>query len=545
MYCNDHGTITENYPDAYLNIYPVSSESIPMLHYYPNGVFLLISTIGCNFACDGCISEFQTTRPGNLHEVLTSRSPDEILIIAKENGCIGITFCLNEPTVSLPSFLRVAQAAKQAGLLVGCSSNGYMTSETLDLMIPCLDFVNIGLKGSSDGRYRECGVKSANPVFRNVKALHDAGVFVEISAMYLAGREDEIIRAAERICAISPEIPFQVMRFVGTHEELTHLEPAKEEGEAVCRQIQQILDHVYLFNTPATDYLDSRCPVCGAIMVHRVFFGPMAARILSGNQNGVCRCGYLFPYRGVFSPVPEELPQVLGGYRSIMGANYISAVFRTLGVTDDSEIDRLCNIVISDGFLRFLQEQKDSVDTFLKMIRHLAHLSGREKNGESILEYVNSVLTEVEDRVSGLRKPRVIGVFCHPLSPLYAEKFGNTQIEMAGGISLNKQEGFRESLNTEYTVDAFNQLDPEVILISAHFAPSIGDFVKICKDLGIICQAISDLKVYVLDSTYGSGPLGWIIGLLDTANLLHPEVCRYSLEEERKRIDNLILGSHS
>ena len=92
MYRNEQGIIMENYPDAYLNIYPVSSESIPMLHFYPNSIFLLISTIGCNFTCKGCISEFQTTRPGILHNVLTSRTPEEILSIARESGFRGLSW---------------------------------------------------------------------------------------------------------------------------------------------------------------------------------------------------------------------------------------------------------------------------------------------------------------------------------------------------------------------------------------------------------------------------------------------------------------------
>ncbi|MFH0968316.1 MAG: radical SAM protein, partial [Methanobacteriota archaeon] len=294
MYRNEQGTITENYPDAYLNIYPVSSESIPMLHFYPNSVFLLISTIGCNFSCEGCISEFQTTRPGTLQEVLTPHTPDEILSIAQENGCRGITFCLNEPTVSLPSFLRVAEAAHNDGLLVGCSSNGYMTEGTLERLIPYLDFVNIGLKGSTDERYQECGVASGDPVFRNVRILHDAGVFVEVSVMFINGREDEVIGAAIRIRESSPAIPFQVMRFVATHENLTGLEPNQKQGEDICDTLRMILDHVYLFNTPETTQLDSGCPFCGATFVHQVFFGPMAARGLSIQPDRVCKCGYPF-----------------------------------------------------------------------------------------------------------------------------------------------------------------------------------------------------------------------------------------------------------
>jgi len=537
MYSNKLGVITENYPDSYLNVYPVSSESIPLLHFYPNGAFLLISTIGCNFACEGCYSEFQTTRPGTLQKVLTPYSPDDILGLARESNCIGITFCLNEPTVSLPSFLRVAKAAKKEGLLVGCSSNGYMTKETLERIIPFLDFVNIGLKGSTDDRYRECGVLCADPVYRNARILHEAGVWIEISTMYLNNREDEVIGAANRIREISPTIPFQVMRFMSPNEDLKELSPDRIQGENLCLRLRQILDHVYLFNTPATTELDSRCPICNEIIIHRVFFGPMGARVLSCMPDGVCSCGYTYPCRGEILPIQNEDSKILGGYRSILGVKYIARYFRLLGVTEDSEIDQFCNIVISNGYLRAIQEEKDNVDTFISMIRYLASLAGQENQGERIISFVTSIIQDVENRVRGLDRPRVLMVFCHPLSPTYARKFGSIQVEMAGGFSLNIQEDFKESENAEYTVSELNRLNPDVILVSGPFAPSIDTFIATCNELGISCRAMNENRVYLMDSDNITGDFGWLIGILDIANLLHPEVCNYSLEEEKKRLD--------
>jgi len=542
MYRNDQGTITENYPDRYLNIYPVSSESIPMLHFYPNGIFLLISTIGCNLACEGCISEFQTTRKGTLQEILTPHTPEEILATAREGNCLGITFCLNEPAVSLPTFLRVAQAAKKEGFLVGCSSNGYMTLEALQSLLPYLDFANIGLKGSTDERYRECGAASAGPVYRNVKTLHDAGVAVEVSTMYLNGREQEVIGAAERIRAISPSIPFQVMRFVATHEQLEPMSPTRDQGERLCTELRRYLDHVYLFNTPATTELDSRCPVCKKTIIHRVFFGPMAARVISCRPDGVCTCGYRYPCTGKIDPVFEGEVRVLGGYRSIMSAKFIANIIRVLGVTDEGEIDRLCNLMIANGYLRSLEDQKDSIDTFTGMIRYVSGLAGRKEQAERIIRYVQSVFTDVETRVAGAKKPRVYAACFHPLFPVYAAKLVNTLIDTAGGTSLNREQDFKESADPEYTVEALNRLDPDVILFTGHFAPTLDEFYTTCRELGITCRAVSERKVYVMDGVYATGTLGWIVGLMDAANILHPEIFCYSLPEEKARLDRLIAG---
>jgi pyruvate-formate lyase-activating enzyme len=537
MYRNDEGTIAENYPDAYLNIYPVSAESIPVLHFYPNGIFLLVSTIGCNFSCEGCISEFQTTRQGNLHRVLTNHTPGEIITIAREGGCRGITFCLNEPTVSLPTFLRVAHLAKKEGFLVGCSSNGYMTEETLKTMLPYLDFVNIGLKGSSDERYRECGALSADPVYRNIRALHDAGVAVEVSVMYLNGREAEVTGAAERISAISPDIPLQLMRFIATRDDLAESSPSQEQGEQLCETLRGSLHHVYLFNTLATKELDSRCPVCGNTIIHRVFFGPMAARVVTCLPGGTCSCGYRFPCKGEVEPVPEGEVPVLGGYRSIMGIRVISDTARALGVVDDMEIDRICNTVIENGYLRTIQVHPRSPAEYLDTVRYVAALSGREKQARRIAACVEACVAEVLAQAPDGEKTRVLAVMSHPLLPMYAVKPANLFVEMSGGRSLNREAGFKESTSAEYTVAAFNALDPEVIIVAGHSTDAEPGFSRTCRELGISCRALETGRVHGLEVAPGTGPADQVLTLMDIANIVRPDVFHYNLAEQRERLE--------
>ena len=536
MYYTEQGTILEKYPDAYLNIYPVSSESIPMLHFHPNGVFLLISTIGCNFACEGCISEFQTIRPGTLQEVLRQHTPEEILAMTLDGGCKGIVFCLNEPTVSFPTFLRVAQAAKKSGLLVGCSTNGYMTRETLQRLVPYLDFANIGLKGATDARYRECGVSSSEPVYRNLQDLHDSGVAVEVSIMYLYGRESEVIGAAERVRAISAGIPFQVMRFMATREELATLAPTREQGEEIYTILRRYLNHVYLFNTLATKGLDSRCPVCGETIIHRVFFGPMAARVLSSRPGGICSCGYRFPCRGEIELVNEKELPVLGGYRSIMGVKFIRGIARALGVDDEQTIDHISNTVIANGYLGTLQERTASIEGYLDMIRYVASLSGYDSQGRRVADYVQEAVADVRARVPRGEKPRVLVVVGHPLYPMYAPKPANLFVELAGGRSLNRELGFRESTDAESTVEEVNRLDPGVILVAGHSTNPVPEFCRTCDELGISCRALSTGRVHWLNTAPGFLPMQMVLSLKETANILYPEAFQYQLADEEEKM---------
>jgi hypothetical protein len=330
------------------------------------------------------------------------------------------------------------------------------------------------------------------------------------------------------------------MRFVATHEDLNGLGPDREQGEQLCRKLRWHLDHVYLFNTPATTELDSLCPICGATIIHRVFFGPMAARVLSCQPDGVCSCGYRFPCKGQIEPIPEVNPRILGGYRSILGVQYLAGVLTVLGVTDEQEVDRISTIVIANGYLQSLMQKEDSVETFIEMLHDLATLTGREEVAGRITALVQSIVSEVADRVADAGTPRVLAVFCHPLSPVYAPKFINTLVLMAGGTSLNREQNFQESTNAEYTVEAFNQLDPDVILVTGFFLPNPDEFIATCRNLGIACSAIREHRVFMQDSKNTPGALGWLITLMDVANQLHPEVCHYSLTDERERMDALV-----
>ena len=111
-----------------------------------------------------------------------------------------------------------------------------------------------------------------------------------------------------------------------------------------------------------------------------------------------------------------------------------------------------------------LYEVITSLEVFTAMTRYLANLCGRQKTGESLIRFASGIVDEITTKVEKADKPRVYGVFCHPLSPMYATKFGNTLVEMAGGLSLNKQEDFRESSHAEYTAEDINRINPDIIL---------------------------------------------------------------------------------
>ena len=179
-------------------------------------------------------------------------------------------------------------------------------------------------------------------------------------------------------------------------------------------------------------------------------------------------------------------------------------------------------------------------EKYFDMIRYLATLTHREEQADRLIGYIQRVITDIQHKASTAKKPRVYAVLSHPLLPLYAVKTENQLVEIAGGTSLNRELGFTESANPEYTVEELNALDPEVIIISGNFATPVIEFISTCKELGISCRALDAGRVYTLNTDLAGSSQRWALGLMDVANILHPDIFQYSLPDEDAKFNHEI-----
>ncbi|WP_243684028.1 radical SAM protein [Methanosarcina barkeri] len=228
-YVSTGNKITQYPGMGYLGAYPISIEAVPLHHFYPSGKFLQIFSTGCNFQCPGCMARMPaSSRPPSQQ---SSLSPSEIVKRVLQQECLGVVSAINDPVANYYLFRDLAVQAQEKNLLVGCSTNCYFTSETLEEFGQLVDFVNVGIKGYSDRGYKNCGVTSSTPVFRNISRLFDMGVHVETSVAYSKGNEDDVIKVAEAVSDISSTIPLHVMRFLPFGYAPIELEPSVGEAE--------------------------------------------------------------------------------------------------------------------------------------------------------------------------------------------------------------------------------------------------------------------------------------------------------------------------
>jgi pyruvate-formate lyase-activating enzyme len=544
MYTTRDGTIVERYPDSYLVVVPSEVESMPMLHYHPGSKFLQVCTIGCNFRCNGCVSWVLTEAAASMESALLRMTPEEVVERALAERCAGIMFCFNEPAVSFFTFRKMASRARDRGLLVGCATNGYFTEPAFRELLGHIDFLNIGVKGCTDETYSSFGVASASPVFRNLRIAHESGAAVEVAAVYVRGRESEVRETAKLVASVSKHIPFQVMRFIPFAGADRTDEPSIRDAEKVCEEVGKQLDYVYLFNSPGTEYLDTRCPECGKTVVRRGFNGPMCAHVADYREDGVCECGFRLPFAGKFEK--ESGAQVLGyfgGYKTIQSLESVQTVLAFLGERNPAVIASVLQEILKTDFIEGLYERTKEIDSYLDTVDYYARLAGRIDESRRLREHAEKYVSLIGNGVRGAPRPSVYFSLGHPLIAVFGDKFECNLVELAGGRCVNKDLERDETPGMTISPQALERLDPDMILITGAIDYSADHFRDFCIDHGLDgIKAVRDGKIYSMRPYNTGGRPDWVLGLTQMANLIHPEIFAFDVARLAREFYETFLG---
>lgn len=234
-------------------------EKKPLFHFMPGTFTYSIATVGCNFRCLWCqnadISQAPKATGYNLpideipHQKMT---PDAIVKEAIKNDCPSISYTYTEPTIFLELALDTMKIAKKAGLKNIWVSNGYFSEETLKLVAPYLDAINIDLKSFKDGTYQKyCGAKLA-PVLENIKAIHAKKIHLEVTTLIIPGVNDskkELTQIAEFLAKIDKNIPWHISRFFPAYKMMeSAITPIKTLEQAAQIGKKADLKYIHLGN---------------------------------------------------------------------------------------------------------------------------------------------------------------------------------------------------------------------------------------------------------------------------------------------------------
>lgn len=543
MYVNQGGALVEKYPDQYLVMVPSEIESMPMLHFHPGSTFLQVCTVGCNFRCSGCVSWVLTESLSSIERAIRRTRPEDIVAKALKEGCKGIMFCFNEPAVSFPTFKRLAVLARAEGLLVGCATNGYFTEPAFLELLQHIDFINLGIKGCTEATYAQFGAASPEPIFRNLKASCDAGVSTEVAAVYIRGREAELMETARRVAEISPDIPFQVMRFIPLGSAESSGEPSVKQAENICHALRRILRFVYLFNSPGTPHLDTPCPSCGRSLIQRSFNGPMCAHVTAFQEDGRCACGQPAPVTGGFNKGGgAQILGFYGGYKTIMSLESVQTVLAFLGERRPEVVASVLHQVLETDFIKGLYERTKTVTGYLDTVDHYARLAGRMPEAEALRAYILEKVAFILRQAEGAPRPSVYLALGHPLIAVFGDKLECNLVEIAGGRCANKTLIRDDTPGLILPLEALRRLNPDILITGSAMGFPLEDVRDFCFQQHLDIPAVREGQIHTLSPYNASGRPDWILGLMALANLIHPERFRFDLERIAEDFYQRFLG---
>jgi len=282
-----------------VNIDPI--EKKPLFHFFPGEKAFSLGTLGCNLDCQFCQNWDISQLPKNQNVNYWGEDwpPEKIVSYCQENKIPIIAYTYNEPTVWLEYALDTMKLAHQKGIKNIWVSNGYMTKETLELIQPYLDAINIDLKSFQEQFYRDIVEGHLEPVKENIKKIRQMHIWEEVTTLVIAGLNDsdeELNQIAQFIAGISKDIPWHISAFYPAYKMQDR--PATSQ-EALLKAYdigkKNGLHYIYTGNIPDNKHESTYCPHCDTLLIER-----WGMEVLKNNlQDGSCpHCKVKIP--GVF-----------------------------------------------------------------------------------------------------------------------------------------------------------------------------------------------------------------------------------------------------
>ena len=227
-------------------------EKKPLYHFHPGTKCLSIACTGCNFRCLNCQNhEISQMSPSDVgHYNLT---PQDVVALCREHHCPGIAYTYTEPLTYLEYIVDTAQLARENGLWNILVTAGYVCQEPLNDLLPYLDAANIDLKSFSDSIYQHVSGGHLQPVLDTILAMHDAGVWIELTNLIIPGINDDLqmIRQMCRWIVDNglADQPLHFSRFFPRYRmENFPPTPVSTLNEAKEIALEEGIKHVYLGN---------------------------------------------------------------------------------------------------------------------------------------------------------------------------------------------------------------------------------------------------------------------------------------------------------
>ncbi len=280
-------TLTYGKPVA---VYVDPLEKAPFFHVLPGSDALSLGTASCNLRCKNCINwQFAFKAPKDVDSV--SMKPEAVVETSLKRSINAICFTYNEPTVQYEYLYDIASLAKAEGMTVTLHSNGMISPEPLEALLPLIDAAVVDLKSFNKQTYRDLTGGELAPVLQTLKSIRQKS-WLEIVCLLIPTINDSL-EEIEEMCSwivenLGQDVPIHFSRFFPAAQ-LTQLPPTPVAllEQACALANNKGLDFIYINNVPGHDRTHTFCPNCREKIIHRrgLF---IQENLISDNQCAFC-----------------------------------------------------------------------------------------------------------------------------------------------------------------------------------------------------------------------------------------------------------------
>lgn len=227
-------------------------EKKPFNRFHPGSYILSVGSIGCNLKCPFCQNHtIAQVKPEEVNtQCVSNEEIVEKAISLKRQGNIGIAYTYNEPSIWYEFVYDTAKLAKERGLLNVLVTNGYISKEPLEQILPYIDAMNIDLKAYNHEFYHELVKGGLEDVKETIKMAAEH-CHIEITTLVIPGLNDsekEMEQMVKWLASISQEIPLHLSRYFPNYE-MKDRPPTPIDTLKELKQIaDRYLKYVYLGN---------------------------------------------------------------------------------------------------------------------------------------------------------------------------------------------------------------------------------------------------------------------------------------------------------
>ncbi|MBD3193371.1 MAG: AmmeMemoRadiSam system radical SAM enzyme [Candidatus Heimdallarchaeota archaeon] len=249
-------------------------EKKPLYHFLPGTCVYSYGSVGCNLSCSFCQNwHISRGTPGEFRSHAIRRAPEKAAKEAANSNCASIAYTYNEPIVWYEWILDTAPLAKEKGLKNILVTNGYITSEPLEKLLPYIDAANVDVKGDEEFYKELCKAAHHENVLQTCEMMKEKGVHLEITNLLIPGKNDSEKQLQSLINWIlndlGPDVPLHFSRYYPAYKLRVEPTPVETLKRAFKMAKEAGINYVYLGNIRSNEGSSTHCKNCGVVLIRR------------------------------------------------------------------------------------------------------------------------------------------------------------------------------------------------------------------------------------------------------------------------------------